>query len=110
MRKLILPLLLLTILVSACNGGATQAPATQAAATQAPTTRPADTEAAAPTATRNVPTEGAISEPNSGCTVASRQPTPGPTQESIFPPVGESDWVKGPADAKVTIIEYSDFQ
>jgi hypothetical protein len=35
---------------------------------------------------------------------------PDPTAESIFPPVSETDWVKGPASAKVTIIEYSDFQ
>lgn len=42
-----------------------------------------------------------------GCTVISPRPTPGPTQQS---PVGESDWVKGPETAAVTLIEYSDFQ
>jgi len=110
MRKLIFPLLLLTILVSACNGGATQAPTAQAPAAQAPTSKPANTEPAVATATRSVPTAGAVSEPSSGCTVVSRQPTPGPTEQSIFPPVGEADWIKGAADAKVTIIEYSDFQ
>lgn len=29
---------------------------------------------------------------------------------AVFPKVGESDWVTGPADAEFTIIEYSDFQ
>ena len=44
------------------------------------------------------------------CTVVSREPTPGPTEQSIIPPVSETDWVHGPEDAKVTIIEYADFQ
>lgn len=44
------------------------------------------------------------------CTVVSREPTPGPTEQSLIPPVSESDWVHGPEDAKVTIIEYGDFQ
>jgi cyclophilin family peptidyl-prolyl cis-trans isomerase/protein-disulfide isomerase len=45
-----------------------------------------------------------------GCTVVSAQPTPGPTQESLFPSVSASDWVRGPADASITIVEYADFQ
>jgi hypothetical protein len=45
-----------------------------------------------------------------GCTVVSRQPTPGPTEQALIPPVGEKDWVKGPDGALVTFIEYSDFQ
>jgi cyclophilin family peptidyl-prolyl cis-trans isomerase/protein-disulfide isomerase len=45
-----------------------------------------------------------------GCNVISQQPAPGPTQQSIFPPVNEADWAKGPEDAYVTITEYSDFQ
>lgn len=45
-----------------------------------------------------------------GCTVVSPQPTAGPTEQSLFPPVSDSDWVQGPATAYVTIIEYGDFQ
>jgi ABC-type uncharacterized transport system auxiliary subunit len=69
------------------------------------------TTEAQPTATvvLTVPTETALL-PNSDCTVISRQPTPDPSVESIYPPVTEADHVKGPDDAKVTIIEYSDFQ
>jgi hypothetical protein len=63
----------------------------------------------APTVVLTVPTQAALL-PDSGCTVVTQKPTPGPTAESIFPPVGNTDWVKGPANAKVTIIEYSDFQ
>lgn len=45
-----------------------------------------------------------------GCTVISPQPTPGPTEESIFPPVSDRDWMKGLPAAPINIIEYGDFQ
>lgn len=45
-----------------------------------------------------------------GCTVVSPRPTPGPTEQSIFPPVGDLDWVIGPQEASITLVEYSDFQ
>ncbi len=63
----------------------------------------------APTLMLTVPVNTLL-QPSSGCTVVAKKPTAGPTAVSIFPPVSASDWVKGPADAKVTIIEYSDFQ
>ena len=63
-----------------------------------------------PTAVLEVPQSSQLEAPDSGCTVVARQPTPGPTQASLFPPVTEADHVKGPDTAKVTIIEYSDFQ
>ena len=44
------------------------------------------------------------------CTVVSRQPTPGPTEQSLVPLVGDQDWTQGPDDAQVTFIEYGDFQ
>ena len=45
-----------------------------------------------------------------GCTVVTRQPTPGPTEQALIPPVVEKDWNKGPEDAYITLVEYSDFQ
>jgi nitrous oxide reductase accessory protein NosL len=45
-----------------------------------------------------------------GCTVVSILPTPGPTEASLFPPVGASDWVSGATNPRVTFLEYSDFQ
>ena len=63
----------------------------------------------APTVVLSVPTESTFL-PDSGCTVITKKPTPGPTAESIYPSVNKTDWVKGPDDARVTIIEYSDFQ
>ncbi len=99
MRKFILLLLLATWVLAGCL------PQSQATPTPTATSpsRPA------PTVVLTVPTQGALL-PDSGCTVISQKPTPGPTAESIFPPVSSTDWVKGPPGAKVTIIEYSDFQ
>lgn len=77
--------------------------------TAAPTPTVKSVARPAPTVVLSVP-EGTPFQPDSGCTVITKKPTPGPTPESIFPPVSDSDWVKGPANAKVTIIEYSDFQ
>lgn len=44
------------------------------------------------------------------CQVARIIPTPDPTEVSLFPPAGPSDWVRGKEDATLTIIDYSDFQ
>jgi cyclophilin family peptidyl-prolyl cis-trans isomerase/protein-disulfide isomerase len=62
----------------------------------------AATEAAAPTeeATPPYPTPN----PNPVCVASSL-----PVDEKV-PPVTDADWVKGPADAKITLIEYADFQ
>ncbi len=82
--------------LAACSSSPTQLPLAQ------PTTpAPAATETSAPVASagRTV-----------GCTVESPRPTPGPTEQSVFPFPGASDWVKGPETAAITILEYSDFQ
>jgi protein-disulfide isomerase len=100
MRKYILLFLMLaSVVLAGCL------PQVQATPTLTPTinTRPA------PTVVLTVPAQAALS-PDSGCTVITQKPTPGPTPVTIYPPVTASDWVKGPASAKVTIIEYSDFQ
>ena len=44
------------------------------------------------------------------CTVASSQPAPDSTEQSLFPAVSEKDWSQGPDTAAVTFIEYGDFQ
>ncbi len=100
MRKVYLILLVLaSIVLAGCLPTAPLSPAT----TPTARTRPA------PTVVLNVPGQQAQS-PDSGCTVITQKPTPGPTEASIFPPISSTDWVKGPANARVTIIEYSDFQ
>lgn len=66
---------------------------------------PTATPSAAPVATRNV---NAV---EMECTLVSMDPTPGPTEASIFPPVSKDDWVLGESEnPELTVIVYSDFQ
>jgi protein-disulfide isomerase len=43
------------------------------------------------------------------CTVESNLPTPVPENAARFASVSEKDWILGSPDAKVTLLEYSDF-
>jgi hypothetical protein len=80
-----------------------QATSTNSKLPQAPTE-----EAAQPGAVETVdPNQPPVPE---GCTVVSKQFSPEPTLQSIFPAVSESDWSQGPEAAALTIIEYGDFQ
>jgi hypothetical protein len=100
MRKLILLFLMLAaVALTGCL------PQAQANPTSAATT----ITRAAPSTLATVPTK-AVLPPISDCTIVTKKPTPGPTAESIYPPISTTEWVKGPESAKVTIIEYSDFQ
>jgi cyclophilin family peptidyl-prolyl cis-trans isomerase/protein-disulfide isomerase len=84
-------LLLLILTLAACTQGATT-PAIQAQPT--PTT-----------------VSAAIAVPRQpGCTVVTRQTGLAPTQQSPIPAVRVDEWILGPIDAPLTIIEYSDFQ
>lgn len=117
LKRVLILLLAGSWLLAACRGAATpEAPAgtpagqlepfatSESASSQSPTQTSAPESATGSSATAASPTTPA------DCTVVSRQPTPGPTQESLFPSVSEDDWVKGPESAAVTLIEYSDFQ
>ena len=48
--------------------------------------------------------------PMDGCKVVSLVPTPNPTIQALIPAVSATDHINGARDAKVTIVEYSDFQ
>ena len=103
--KLRMPIIfiLLSLLITACRGASTP---TNDATTPPEANREApSTQTASPT----ILTPGDL-QLTTNCTIVSRRPTPGPTQQSLFPPVSEEDWVKGSEDAQVTFIEYSDFQ
>jgi protein-disulfide isomerase len=100
MRKLIPFLLLLgAVALAGCL------PQTQATVPTATETKPVQPT---PTSVLQIPTQ-AVLLPDSGCTVVAKNPT-SPTAEPGYPPITDQDWTKGPADAKVTIVEYSDFQ
>jgi cyclophilin family peptidyl-prolyl cis-trans isomerase/protein-disulfide isomerase len=44
------------------------------------------------------------------CTSVQSEPTPGPDAPSIFPPITSVDHTRGPKDALITIMDYSDYQ
>ena len=89
-KKLIIITAALVLLISACSP---------------------KTPAAPPAATPSQPPPAASATPIAAeCTVVSLMPTAGPTEVSLFPPASAEDWVRGPEDAAVTFLEYSDFQ
>ena len=82
---------------------------------EAPTNTPVETEviqtATAAEQTTTPSDEDVTNDsPPPGCTVVSPRPTPGPTEQSLFPPASDEDWITGPENAAITIIEYGDFQ
>jgi hypothetical protein len=115
MRKKILVLtVILMVALAACQNAA-ESPITSPTVetgvsgdTPSPVESP--TVEIAPTDTQEEPVKQVENPEVANCTVVSRQPTPGPTEQSLVPAVSDSDWTHGPEDAKVTIIEYGDFQ
>ena len=105
--KILILVVLAALLLSACQPAQTSTPseATEAASAEAP--QAADVTAEPPKATLPLAASG---EPMNGCRVTGSQLQPNPTLEALFPAVSEEDWVIGPSDARVTILEFSDFQ
>ena len=99
-------LIVIAMALAACQGQIQTSPATTASTVvmQPTATKVAET----PTATKEI--ERAVAGAPPGCTVISPPNTPGPTEQSVFPPASEKDWSTGPKDAAITLIEYSDFQ
>lgn len=95
-RKLLSVLFVFMMLLTACK---------PASSTEAPPTE-APTQVIKPT----VQATSVTSASQPGCTVTSRSTNSETEGESLIPPVGEKDWVKGSPDAYATIIEYGDFQ
>ncbi len=101
MKKVWPILCVLIVFLTACNGAFspmnyTPTPAVTATPTAKPSPVPQPTQPPDPTAT---PLPG-------GCQVISLLPEWNPA----FPKISDTDWQKGPKDALITLLEYSDFQ
>ena len=107
LKKIVVLLIVLSVFMAACSSAATELAAD-------PTTgSPVETEAASTALPEVSPTSEsgqATEQAEANCTVVSRQPTPGATEQSLVPAVSDDDWTHGSDDAAVTFIEYGDFQ
>jgi cyclophilin family peptidyl-prolyl cis-trans isomerase/protein-disulfide isomerase len=93
-------LVLAAMVLAACDGG--QSPI-KSAATATPAPQPTTAAPAAQPTQAIPPTPTPL--PN-GCQVTSLLPDWDP----VFPAIKDTDWQKGPKDAMITILEYSDYQ
>ena len=112
-KYLIVLLVIFSLLLAACASAATDIPAD----TVEVITEVVGGEDVASTAVSTIPAASPTPDTSAGeessdanCTVVSRQPTPGPTEQALVPPASSEDWSHGPDDAAVTFIEYGDFQ
>ena len=108
MKKLVVLTLLVIMLLTACSAAPAAAPTV--AATVAPTAAADQPTPAADQPTTAVEAVATATPGPASCTVVGRQPTPGPTETSLFPLPTAEDWSEGVSGARLTIIEYSDFQ
>jgi len=105
--KILIMVVLATLLLSACQPAQTATPSEATEATNAEAPQATDVAAEPPKATLPLAASG---EPMNGCRVTGSQLEPNPTLVALFPAVTENDWAKGPSDARVTILDFSDFQ
>ena len=109
LKNIVVLLVILSVFLAACSSAGTQLP-----------TEPTAVEVESETAVTEIPPLPEVTPTSdnqqvtelaeANCTVVSRQPIPGPTEQSLVPPVNDEDWTHGSADARVTFIEYGDFQ
>ena len=64
--------------------------------------------------TEQIPTSSSSAtpypSPMPACSVVSVENTPGPTEISLFTDISEADWIRGTEDARITFVNYCDFQ
>jgi len=113
MKKIFVLFVLIAFLLAACTG-AEPVSSEEGAAGGGAATPPAEEVAAeAPTEIAEPPQKAtaayAADELVSECTLVSALPEPPQEYAELFA-VAQNDWVVGPEDAAVTLIEYGDFQ
>ncbi len=101
MKRFLWLLILVSMLgLAACSGSPTST------ATTAPTAVPATAEPGKTPVPTTVPVAlGKLGDPTA-CNVVGMLPDPNPS----LPPVSNSEHVQGNPDARITILEYSDYQ
>jgi hypothetical protein len=104
-KRTLFLLLVFALLLTACSGESLASPKITVPATALPATATPKAEPATATDAAG----GAAAGAPAGCTVISPKNTPGPTEQSVFPPVTDKYWSTGPKDAAITLVEYSDF-
>ena len=117
-KRLFLIMLIIPILLVAC-GGETQTPVAEDPVPVdtipvSTDTVPAPTPTDEPEPTEEVPesedeSEIAANLPEGDCTLVSAMPDAPPQYLEFFTPT-DTDWVTGTETARVTFVEYSDFQ
>jgi cyclophilin family peptidyl-prolyl cis-trans isomerase/protein-disulfide isomerase len=114
MRKsIVLVFLVLTLALGACQPAPTAAPAVEPTATLPIIPSATIDLTPSPTATTAATLEPTLAITKSDpatCSATPVIPTPDPNMVSYLPEVSENDWVTGPSDAVLTIVEYGDFQ
>jgi ABC-type glycerol-3-phosphate transport system substrate-binding protein len=108
--------LLVALLLAACGNAA--APAATHTPTEEPTATVEDTPTVpAPTGTKAELTETPTSQPQAADPTATSEANDGAAASDgegedflAFLQVQPDDWVRGPDDAEVTIVEYADYQ
>lgn len=106
-KKIVLMVLLAAIFLTACGSGTSDTQSTKTSEETAPTVNGG--EVTIPAVGTSPTKEFAASGPAT-CKPAAPFEFPAARSETpAYAPITASDWVKGPENATMTIIEYSDF-
>ena len=105
--------MLAVLLFSACTSVAEPTATPRPTSVRPTATEGSPTRASDPTDTPTKPSPTATEPPQTATAEETSQPatdTPDPDDVFAFLEVGPDEWVHGPDDAQVTIVEYADFQ
>ncbi|HEY61990.1 MAG TPA: thioredoxin domain-containing protein [Anaerolineae bacterium] len=118
-RRLLIGFFLFAVLLTGCKKAEDKPSESNSPVISATVTKPEKTSSESNNAENQIVTPTQADETSGqgnetentgpGCTVVSALPTPVPEYLALFAP-REDDWSRGPEDARVTFMEYSDFQ